>query len=294
MKKNHNFPLIFLLLLLNIIFFSSMAGPSFAYYGDGDCSHSHGVTYIDIPIDNNADIVLDGIPSEPFWTEPANKNGSITIKLSEMRIGSEIPEIYTLNATFIMNEEYLYILCIWDDNTPLYDFPPEKDGIAFCWNINTPNFTAYYVTDMNTRDMGGGFVDAWRWTYGDHLTPEDIHLCGDDCFNDDGWIDGNPEANSIDAAFTNTTGSYCLELRRKLNTNEAYDVQFTEKKLYKFNLAILNDSHYEDHAISWTYALDLREEPRIISGFPIEYLLLFSSLFVVGCLLKNNKKINIR
>jgi len=112
--------------------------------------------------------------------------------------------------------------------------------------------------------------------------------------DNDGWIDGNPEVNSIEAAFTNPSDSYSLELRRKLNTNEQYDVQFTEKKLYKFNVAILNDSHYEDHAISWTYALDLREEPKIIYGFPIEYFLLFSSLFGMGCLLKNNKKIQIR
>jgi hypothetical protein len=289
-KCKFKFILTFILLFISLV---SITNSSLAYYGDGNCSHSHGIKYIDIPIDNNADIILDGIPSEPFWADPANKNGSITIKLSEMRVGLEIPEIYTLNATFIMNEEYLYILCVWNDKTPLYDYPPEKDGIAFCWNIDTPNFTAYYIADMNTRDMGNGSVDAWRWTYDDDLTPGEIHHCGDDCFNEDGWIDGNPEANSIDAAFTNTTSSYSLELRRKLNTNEVYDVQFTEKKVYKFNVAILNDSHYEDHAISWTYALDLREEPRIISGFPIGYLLLFSCLFGLGSLLKNNRKIKI-
>jgi hypothetical protein len=294
MKKIHNIALILSLSISSIFFISFMADSSTAYPGEGDCSQYHGITYIDIPIDNDADILLDGAPSEPFWSNPANKDGVIAIPLAKIQSGPEIPEIYTLNATFIMNNEYLYIFCKWNDNTPLYNYPPEKDGIAFCWDINTPNFTAYYAMDMNTRGMGNGSVDAWRWDYTDSLTPGIIHLFGDDCFNEDGWIDGNPEANSIEAAFTSTSESYNLEFKRKLNTNEQYDVQFTEKKLYKFNIAIFNDSHYEDHIISWTYALDLREEPKNISGFPIEYLLLFSSIFGLGFLLKNKKKTKIR
>jgi len=252
-----------------------------AYPEEGDCTGYHGITYIDIPVDNDALIILDGDPSENFWTENSNQKGKVEIKLAETKVGEEIPEIYTLNATFIMNSEYLYLLCQWIDNTPLYDYPPEKDGIAFCWNINTPNFSAYYVADMNTIHMGGGRVDAWRWVYSNFVSSGQEHLCGDDCFDENGWIDGNPEANSINVAYTNTGNSYTLEMKRKLITNEYYDVQFDEAKIYKFNVAILNDSYGVDHSISWTYALDLREPSNIIPFFQLNFIIILLLIAII-------------
>ncbi len=260
-----------------------------AYPGDGDCSDYHGITYIDVPIVSNAELVVDGVPSELFWTETANP---IKLMLAEIRVGEEIPELYSLNISFVMNNDYLYILCQWEDNSPGYDFPPDQDGIAFCWDINTINFSAYYVTDMNTLHMGNGSVDAWRWIYQDSISPGEEHLCGDDCFNEDGWVQGDPEAKNINVAYTNDSRSYTLEMKRRLNTNEIYDVQFTEKKIYKFNIAILNDSHDEDHAISWTYALDLREPEQMIWGFNLEILVLSISILTIVIYVIKFKKIN--
>jgi hypothetical protein len=259
-----------------------------AYPGDGDCSNHHGVTYINVPIDSNAEIVLDGVPSEEFWTTTADPTEVI---LAEIEVPGVIPELYSLNISFVMNNEYLFVLCKWEDTTPLDDNPPEQDGIAFCWDINTINFSAYCVSDMNTLNMGNGSVDAWRWIYQDNISPGEEHLCGDDCFNEDGWVQGNPEAKSIDVAFTNDSNSYTLEMRRSLNTNEIYDVQFTQKKVYKFNRAVLNNDHDEEHAISWTYALDLREPEQNIWGFnPIIFLLSISIMVSVIYFIKRKKK----
>lgn len=279
--------------ILIIMFLISLSSLSYisnitAYPGDGDCSNYHGITYIDVPFDPNANIVVDGVPSEDFWSEIANPTEII---LAEIEPEGVIPELYSLNISFVMNNDNLLILCEWEDNTPGYDYPPDQDGIAFCWDINTVNFSAFYVMDMNTRDMGNGSVDAWRWIYQDIISPGEEHLCGDDCFNEDGWIQGNPEAKNINVAFTNDSSSYTLEMRRELNTNEIYDVKFTEKKLYKFNIALLNDDHDEEHAISWTYALDLREPEQIISGYRFElFLLSISMLVFVVYLIKFRKK----
>ena len=263
--------ILFLICLTSLFYISNIA----AYPGDGDCSTYHGITYLDVPFDSNANIVVDGVPSEDFWSETAKPTEII---LAEIEPEGVIPELYSLNISFVMNNEYVLILCEWEDNTPGYDYPPDQDGIAFCWDIDTVNFSAFYVLDMNTRDMGNGSIDAWRWIYQDTLSPSEIHLCGDDCFNEDGWVQGNPEAKSIDVAFTNDSSSYTLEMRRKLNTNEIYDVQFTENKVYKFNIALLNDDHDDEHAISWTYALDLRETELVIGSFNIQFFILSISL----------------
>ena len=283
-----------ILIIMFLISFSSLFNISniVAYPGDGDCSNYHGITYIDVPSNSNANIIVDGVPSEDFWSEIANPTEVI---LAEIEPEGVIPELYSLNISFVMNNDYLFILCQWEDNTPRYDYPPDQDGIAFCWDINTVNFSAFYVLDMNTRDMGNGSVDAWRWLYQDTISSGEMHLCGDDCFNEEGWVQGNPEAKSIDVAFTNDSSSYTLEMRRSLNTNEIYDVQFTENKVYKFNIALLNDDHDEEHAISWTYALDLREPEQKIWSFNIEFFILYICILTsIIYIIKIKKKTKIK
>jgi hypothetical protein len=284
-KNKLNSILIIMLICLTSLFYIFNI---VAYPGDGDCLSHHGVTYINVPTDSNAEIVLDGVPSEEFWTTAVDPTEVI---LAEIEPPGVIPELYSLNISFVMNHDYLFILCKWEDSTPLDDNPPEQDGIAFCWDINTINFSAYYISDMNTLNMGNGSVDAWRWIYQDTISPGEEHLCGDDCFNEDGWVQGNPEAKNIDVAFTNDSNSYTLEMRRRLNTNEIYDVQFTDKKVYKFNVAVLNNEHDEEHAISWTYALDLREPEQNISGFnPLIFLFSISIIMSVIYIFKRKKK----
>jgi hypothetical protein len=280
--------LLFTLIILTQSFFLiSIAPKIIAYPGQGDCYSAHPLTILEIPVDNGAHITLDGTPSESFWTDPKNSNGFHTIKLAETKFGIEIPEIYTINATFIMNSQYLYILMIWIDKTPQYEESGNKDGLAFCWDINTVNFSAYFITDMNTNDTGGGRVDAWRWVYSSYNPTDQSYFCIDDCFDESGWINDNPEPKDVEVAYSVGLNSYTLEIRRKLITNDEYDVQFNEKKLYKFNLALFNDTKDEDHAISWTYAIDLREPvPTSIPGLQIGLL-----LFIVGISIVLNIKL---
>ena len=73
--------------------------------------------------------------------------------------------------------------------------------------------------------------------------------------------------------------------------------QFDEKKQYMFNMGIMNDGTHEDHAISWTYALDLTEEENenkeVISGYPYLFLyVLFTILIGLIITKKSLIKIN--
>jgi len=281
-SKQNKVKLILIILCLQFLLIYSIIFNVNAWPGEGDCSEAHEITYIEVPSDKDALITLDGNPSESFWTEASNEKGQVQIKLAMTKIDTEIPEVFTLNATFIMNKEYLYILLEWVDLTPQYEESGNKDGLAFCWDINTLNFSAYYVSDMNTMHMGGGRVDAWRWAYSSFKEAGGAYYCLDDCFDEDGWIQGNPEISNIEVAYSVTEDSYTLELSRRLITNDEYDVQFDHSGVYKFNLALFNDTKYEDHAISWTYAIELEKESApIIPGFLLEYLILFSCIITI-------------
>ncbi|MBD3195622.1 MAG: hypothetical protein GF317_11230 [Candidatus Lokiarchaeota archaeon] len=259
-KKIRRNLLFFLTSLIITILLSNLSLVS-AYYGDGDCSQYHGTTIIDIPVDNDAVISLDGEKTESFWTDHSNQNGIMSILLSEERMSTgETPKINTLNATFIMNQNSIYIFCEWFDSTPGPE-TPLKDEICFCWNINTPNFSAFYESTMDTVGMGGGKLDSWRWKYPN----DDVTDMGCD---EQGWESGEIEHVQGKYIYSESEDKYSLELRRDINTNDEYDVQFNQNKLFLFNIAIFNDSTHDQHAISWTYGLDLRSRPPSTIGFP--------------------------
>lgn len=229
-----------------------------AYPGDGDCQNYHNITPIEVPIDNSANIILDGVPSEEFWSKSENQMGKVVIPLASIRYDSNPPDLLIyMNATFIMNTNSLYILCEWMDNTTSAEYYV-ADGILFCWNINVVNFSAYYPSGMSTEHMGGGRVDSWRWYHYTSISSGIPTLCYDECFEDNGWVNPNPELSQVNAAFKAISNvSYTLEISRSLITNEEYDVQFNQNKGYLFNMAIFDNDLHENHAISWTYSLDL-------------------------------------
>ncbi|MFX0075350.1 MAG: hypothetical protein ACFE96_07905, partial [Candidatus Hermodarchaeota archaeon] len=227
-------------ILLVLIGFITICSFGMAYPGDGDCRDYHEIIKINVPIDNSANIILDGVASEDFWSKPENQIGNVSIPLASIRYNDSVPPDHLLNmsATFIMNAQSLYILCQWEDNT----ISPEDyvtDGLLFCWNINVINFTAYYPFGMSTEHMGGGRIDCWKWYHHTSISSGIPSLCEDDCFQDDGWITSNPELSQVNAAFTYVSKvSYTLEISRPLATNEEFDVQFTENGEYLFNVAI--------------------------------------------------------
>jgi len=277
-------------IFLLILFFTSFSiiPLSQGYYGDGDCDDYHTGKVIKLPYDPNANIYLDGIPSEAFWDDPSNIDGKTQINLSTME-----HEIITLNITFIRNAEYLFILCKWPDYTTR---PAIKDAVYFCWNINVPNFTAFYPSTMETDHMGGGYIDSWSWSISDdEPVNQSDYYCNDDNFGSGGDETAH-DLNDIKVGYTTEQNShYTLEMSRKLKTidPENCDVQFSSSKLYEFNLGIINDSqHGQDHAISYTHTLDIyfKESEPIINGFPLSLLIIGISILSLVIIIFNRKK----
>ncbi len=267
---------------------------SLSWPGEGDCTVYHKATYLTPLYNEDVGITLDGVASEEIWTDPTNDNGTFSVPLSG-EIGTPGFYVVILNLTFVMDSQYLYILCQWEDNTTKPDLGGNYyDGLYFCWNINVPNFSAYFEGGMDTAEMGGGDVDCWEWSCLESSPSNgSSYFCDDTCFGTTGWYDPSLETSDVKIGYTYITNkSYNLEIKRKLITNDNYDVQFNENKLYKFNLGIMNDGTHEDHAVSWTHVLDLMgdetEAPPIISNYYIPIILIICSVTIFLILL--NKK----
>ena len=290
-----------------ILFFIALAGLFFnsplvtAYWGYGeDCREEHGINYIDIPHTSKASISLDGIPRETMWSNDKYNEGHIQVPLASDYYSSNFFIIY-LDLVFIMDDDYIYILAKWEDTTTRPD-DGTYDGLAFCWNMDVPNFSAAFFPNMKTDMMGGGYVDSWMWKCRS-TSPSNgsSYLLIDDCFGDSGWIHSSSDIDDVEIAYTYTLDkSYTLEIKRKLDTSHQYDVNFLEEKLYFFNMAILDNGTMADHAISWTYALDLRKDKseeneegdntNFISSFIFPYLIVGIILISSSLIILDNKK----
>ncbi len=284
----------YLLSILSISLCFLISIPStLGFWGYGDCTNYHGLTYIKPYLEDNAVINLDGVPSESFWTEHSDstKNGSLIIPLASKITETEFFIVY-LDIVFVLSEEYLYILCSWEDNTTRPDLGGNYyDGLYFCWNINVPNFSAYFLGGMDTNEMGGGDVDCWDWRIMSSSPPNGTsNYCDDLCFGTYGWYDPFLESENVKVAYTyKANSSYTLEIERKLVTGEDYDVQINKSQLYLFNMGIMQDGTHEDHAISWTYALDLRNEEQTVIIFgsnPIIFtlIMILSIVTIIKCI----------
>lgn len=272
------FLLYFFFLILTIIPFSK-AFPD-------DCTQYHSGQIISVPYDPDANIRLDGITNETFWK---NSNGKTQINVSTY--DHEI--IITLNISFVRNDENLFISCSWPDNTTT---PSTRDGFYMCWDINVPNFTAYYPGGMDTTHMGGGYIDSWVW-YINELSPinDSNDYAVDQSFGPTGHTDEN-DYFTIGIGYTTVVNShYTIELSRKLTTSDrVLDVQFDRTQLYEFNIGIINDSAFShDHAISYTHSLNIIFPNNFIDGFPVYSLFLGLSLISIIYILNIKKKFKI-
>jgi len=104
-----------------------------------------------------------------------------------------------MNLTLVMNDNYLYILCQWHDNTTRPNLGGNNyDGIYFCWNIDVANFSAYFIDGMVTANMGGGDVDNWDWTcLSTSPSNGSSYFCRDMAFGTTGWYDPNLEIDHV-------------------------------------------------------------------------------------------------
>ncbi|TXT54717.1 MAG: exported protein of unknown function [Promethearchaeota archaeon] len=285
MKKSKLF-LVIILSLLASNFFISIAK---SWPGDGDCREEHGITTANIAFDRSANLKLDGVPSESFWNKEKNKDAQIKIPLATVQNESYSFVVY-LNATFIRNSEYIYVLCQWKDNTTKPKIGNLYDGIYFCWNINCPNFSAYFDSGMDTAEMGGGDVDSWDWDVNHATQPNGSSMnAGDFCFGEKSWYEPNLENQDVKLAYTYKEDEYyTVEIQRKLVTNDEYDVQFDETKQYLFNLGIMNDGRHAEHAVSWTYALDFKA--NTIEGYNPNLSLIIGFLTMISIFILNKTK----
>lgn len=266
---------------------STIIPVSTAFPPDGDCKDYHNVRYIIPYYEKSANINLDGIAYENFWRDHSNQqeNGSSIIPLASESYGPNFMVVY-LNITFVRTDTYLFILCEWLDNSTKPDLGTNiYDGLYFCWNINVPNFSAYFTSGMSTLEMGGGDVDSWDWSCLSLSPPNgSSYFCRDLCFGIYGWYDPSLETEDVEIAYTYRTDlSYTLEIKRKLITKDIYDVQFDHSGVYKFNMGIMNDGTHEDHLISWTHALviDIPISPIAIHSFNIFIILSFLALIIL-------------
>ncbi|MBD3338879.1 MAG: hypothetical protein GF353_07215 [Candidatus Lokiarchaeota archaeon] len=236
--------------------------PLKAYPGFGNCINEHPKTNIEALFYENSNINLDGIPNETFWIETKNQEGFLNIPTAPIEDNSGNSNI-SVNFLFAFNNEYLFIYCEWLDNTTMPSGIQFQDGIYFCWNIDVPEFTAYYpsLTQMDTSHMGGGSIDSW----GAYFIKEDNRLNQsefygkDNCLQESGWHIGENNDVKVGLSYVDDH-SYSLEIRRKLTTNDRYDVQFNEQKPYLFNIGVMDNCHGEHHQISWVYAMSFVEE----------------------------------
>ena len=259
-KQVNIYLLFFLIIILSIVPISK-AFP-------GDCRQHHTGQIISVPYYSNAMIQLDGITNETFWQD--NDAGQTQINVSTSDHGI----ITTVNMSFLRNDNNLFISCVWPDYTTQ---PSTRDGFYICWNINVPNFTAYYPGGMDTSHMGGGYIDSWVW-YINELSPiNNSNTYGlDQSFGPSGHTNEDDHF-TIGIGYTTAFNShYTLEISRKLITSDKdFDVQFESTKLYEFNLGIINNSAFShDHSISYTHSLNIAFQTTTIAGFPIINLLL--------------------
>jgi len=288
-NKNLIFPFLFLTFtsIIILLFYNSLL-LGYPGQGPGDCKKYHETIHLDVYYDPKAFIIIDGIDNEDFW-HVSGKNNSIVIPVAS-EYGTPNFFIRYINMSFVHSDTHLFILASWEDSTPLSRW----DQFSMCWNINMSNYTAAFYQGMRTGPYGGGDVDTWQWGYRIGKENGSSYNGYDTCFGDDGWYPHNSEISQIETGMIygtwfNDTNRYQIEISRPLTTGEQYDVQFEEKTIYEFTIAILDNEYGtgegEDHAISWIYALHFSEFPApIISGYQLGFTL-FILIFLTGLII---------
>lgn len=251
----------------------------------GDCEQHHTGQIIVVPHDPEVSITLDGITNETVWE--TNTIGKAQINVSTI----DHETFTTINMSFIRNDTDIFISCTWPDHSTN---PSTRDGFYICWDINVPNFTAYYPGGMDTSHMGGGFIDSWVWYIND-LSPinNSNDYCVDQSFGPSGHTD-EMDYLTIGIGYSTVVDShYTLEMSRKLTTyDKNYDVQFDDTKLYEFNLGIINNSAYShDHLISYTHALNMVFQNDTIEGYQIITLIMGIGIISIIYYYTKNKKL---
>ena len=224
---------------------------------EDDCSTNHGITrqygrYIKSP-----NITIDGIESkDESWNQEDVYEYKIPVAnnyYSSMRFKSY------MFIKYIYDDVNLYIKARWNDSTPI----DRQDQLFFCWNINCTNFTVSQFLESGAMKTveNGSRVDSWTWMRRTQKSGSQINMF-DGSYGYDGWLNieesNDPILSFTSGIWTNNEGYYQVELYRSLTTNEPdVDIQFEHNNTYRFSTGVGDSIGSNEHAISWTYELDL-------------------------------------
>ena len=248
-----------------LLTFSNITG-GLAYWGEGDddCLAEHGLshhyaTYIESP-----EIVIDGKDDDAAWNR--EDVYEYTIPMANNVLESTRFFISYMYTKYIYDGTYLYMRATWNDTTP----GDLHDMAMFCWNINCSNYTTAMFTDpagMVTPNPGER-VDSWQWICNNRANGSTNEL-RDRCFDDIGWS-SFPDETVEDVSYGYTLGTwrdgarnfYQLEMRRPMvPSNPSVDATFVEGEPIRFSTAVADAMENQEHAISWTYDLNLTTNP---------------------------------
>ena len=258
MKKKNLTKLFLTLVLISSVFTSSQMNIKGDWgVSEDDCSTNHGITrqygrYIKSP-----NITIDGIESkDESWNQEDVYEYKIPMAnnyYSSMRFKSY------MFIKYIYDDVNLYIKARWNDSTPI----DRQDQLFFCWNINCTNFTVsqFLASGAMKTVENGSRVDSWTWMRRTQKSGSQINMF-DGGYGYDGWLNieesNDPILSFTSGIWTNNEGYYQVELYRSLTTNEPdVDIQFEHNNTYRFSTGVGDSIGSNEHAISWTYELDL-------------------------------------
>jgi hypothetical protein len=267
-----------MLILATAVQFSYIVDSFPGFHSSGECSLCHNepataynASYAD------AQITLDGLPNEEFWSESNYYN------TMEMPMGNTFGGVHIfVMMKFAQNATHLFVYMDWYDNT-INGTTSQRfnaaDGVAILWNAHPGEYDMKegWFSGMKTENAGES-IDTWVWkantadegkeieSVTNATAGENTPLTGnvwDTSFDNAGWNDSGDVTQDVSAgASWGNLGShhesnYGVEFARKLTTsdNTGSDVQFDKIGYYEFAVALYNESSGSSHIVSFEHQL---------------------------------------
>jgi hypothetical protein len=281
----------FLMLALGIVGVPCLAAsatnaPTYTqWFTDHAISHDYA-TFV-----NEPNITCDGVANEIAWSLPDVY--TYTIPLTSIVVPGSAEKIYsTMYMKYIWDNTSLYILARWNDTTLTM-----QDLALFCWNINCSNYSAFMFTQANGMETPnpGELVNSWEWAYNDEANESQGQLI-DLTMNNTGFMPPDPSNVKFGMTYgtwNSSMNEFQLEMCRSLVTegSGSLDCTFTPNVPIRFAVGICAGYTSQNHAISWTYDLNLTHDPQPDSYVPYKpptnqiagYIAALVALVAVAC-----------
>ncbi len=254
----------FIATVFSVLLTITVINSTSAHWGeeDNDCLSEHGLTHHYATYITYPNITIDGVDNELAWN--LTNVYEYTIPMSNNIVEATSPFITYMFMKYIYDGSYLYIRATWNDSSINI-----HDMALFCWDINCTNYSASMFADLNAMRTAnpGEHVDSWQFVYNNRENGSTNSLL-DAAFDYDGWL---PDETSREVNYGFVHGTlrndskhyYQLEMRRPLATSQpSVDVTFEENVPQRFTTGVCNGLENQEHAISWTYDLNLTHNPQ--------------------------------